>query len=84
MITKKTQPYELLVRWKDGAFAGASYRTVTTVADDQTGEVYSVKEGDPQNVEDLSVLLDQVRNDAQSAADVQATAQTEELARSLG
>jgi hypothetical protein len=67
---KTTQPYELLVRWKDGAFSGASFRTLTTITDDQTGEVYAVREDDPQAL-DLAQLTAYVNKAVADASAVE-------------
>lgn len=42
-ITKTNQPYEFLVRWKDGAITGAHIKMLETIAED--GVVLSQKEG---------------------------------------
>ena len=42
-ITKTTTPYEFLVRWKDGAIAGAHIKFLETVS--ENGVVLSQKEG---------------------------------------
>lgn len=72
MITKTVQPYEFLVRCDEntGAYKGAYHKTITTVIDDQTGEVYAVLEGDPQPISfDMLVeLLSQVKATADIAA----------------
>lgn len=47
-IIKTSAPYEFLVRWKDGAIAGAHVRYLETIKDGDT--VVSVKEGDPMPV----------------------------------
>lgn len=69
MITKTVLPYEFMARWKGGMFAGAQFRVITVVADDQTGEVYVEQEGDPMTLEQaldagLTVQISQVLEDS--------------------
>ena len=47
-ITKTTQPYEFLVRWRDGAISGAHIRFLETVLED--GVVLAQKEGNAMPV----------------------------------
>lgn len=65
---KTVQPYELLVRYKDGVFSGAAVRTLTKITDDQTGEVYAVREDVPQalDVVTLTQYLDRAKTDGQA------------------
>lgn len=50
-IVKTIQPYEMLTRWKDGELADSSFRVITTISDDQTGEVYAVTVSDPMTLQ---------------------------------
>ena len=47
-ITKTTQPYEFLVRWRDGAISGAHIRFLDTILED--GVVLAQKEGNAMPV----------------------------------
>jgi hypothetical protein len=47
-ITKTTQPYEFLVRWRDGAISGAHIRFLETILED--GVVLAQKEGNAMPV----------------------------------
>lgn len=51
MIIESVQPYEMLTRWTNGVLADSSFRVLTTLADDQTGEVYAVTESDPMTLQ---------------------------------
>ena len=47
-ITKTTQPYEFLVRWRDGAISGTHIRFLETILED--GVVLAQKEGNAMPV----------------------------------
>ena len=52
MMSKKTNPYEFLVRWDSdtGLIKGCHVKMITTHIDDETGEIIAVKESDAMPV----------------------------------
>jgi len=75
-IEKTSQIYEVLWRFENGALTGAHTRQIETVADTETGEVYSAREtpAAPLALADVSAYMD----DALAGAAVQVTALTAE------